>query len=87
MKIKRITALGCAAAMVSVLLLVGCQKKEIEKVDHGVIRIAYNNAEDYPHFKALKLGLRRNREGDGWEVYGKDLFEREHWGIRGRPSN
>ena len=54
MKIKRITALGCAAAMVSVLLLVGCQKKEIEKVDHGVIRIAYNNAEDYPHFKALK---------------------------------
>ena len=42
MKLKRIVAFCCAAAMLSVMFLSGCQNKEIEKVDHGVIRIAYN---------------------------------------------
>ena len=54
MKLKRIVAFCCAAAMLSVMFLSGCQNKEIEKVDHGVIRIAYNNAENYPHFMALE---------------------------------
>lgn len=54
MKLKRIVAAGCAALMVSVMFLTGCQKKDVEIVDHGVIRVAYNNAEDYPHFQALE---------------------------------
>lgn len=54
MKLKKIVAMGCSAVLLSVMFLSGCQQKKTEKLDHGVIRIAYNNAEEYPHFQALE---------------------------------
>lgn len=52
---KRLFAILVSVSLLSTMVLSGCgQNSTDEKVTSGVIRIAYNNIENYPHYKGLE---------------------------------
>ena len=52
---KRLFATLVSVSLLSTMVLSGCgQNSTDEKVTSGVIRIAYNNIENYPHYKGLE---------------------------------
>ena len=52
---KRLFAILVSVSFLSTMVLSGCgQNSTDEKVTSGVIRIAYNNIENYPHYKGLE---------------------------------
>ena len=52
---KRLFTVLISASLSSMIVLSGCtQKPSDETITNGVIRIAYNNIEDYPHYKGLE---------------------------------
>ena len=52
---KRLFATLVSVSLFSTMVLSGCgQNSTDEKVTSGVIRIAYNNIENYPHYKGLE---------------------------------
>lgn len=52
---KKLFATLVSVSLLSTMVLSGCgQNSTDEKVTSGVIRIAYNNIENYPHYKGLE---------------------------------
>ena len=61
---KRLFATLVSVSLLSTMVLSGCgQNSTDEKVTSGVIRIAYNNIENYPHYKGLSVQHRRLKTG------------------------
>lgn len=60
---KRIFAAVVSVSLLFTMLLGGCgQELSSEKMTSGVIRIAYNNIENYPHYKGLERAAKEIEE-------------------------
>lgn len=53
MRMRRIYSAIGLLALLAVLVMTGCRAGKTGPVTSGIIRIAYNNVVDYPHYKAL----------------------------------
>ena len=71
---KKLFATLVSVSLLSTMVLSGCgQNSTDEKVTSGVIRIAYNNIENYPHYKGLERAAQEIEDrSDG-------RFERNTW--------
>ena len=78
---KRLFATLVSVSLLSTMVLSGCgQNSTDEKVTSGVIRIAYNNIENYPHYKGLERAAQEIEDrSDG------RFIRTEHLEIRERP--
>ena len=77
---KKLFATLVSVSLLSTMVLSGCgQNSTDEKVTSGVIRIAYNNIENYPHYKGLERAAQEIEDRSDGRFTVKILFERNTW--------
>lgn len=82
---KRLFAILVSVSLLSTMVLSGCgQNSTDEKVTSGVIRIAYNNIENYPHYKGLERAAQEIEDRSDGRFTVK-IYSNGHLEIRERP--